>query len=131
VQAAFPGAGHGIFNDHILRSKINWQFTPQLSARIILQYNGLLAGTPAFGSPGVSESPYTYELTAKEFDADFLLTYLVHPGTAVYLGYNSDLQNLNVVPSTASAPGYVANTVKGLMNDSRQFFLKASYMFRF
>lgn len=125
VEAEFPGAGRAIFNDHILRSKINWQFTPQLSARIILQYNGLLAGTPGIGSP------YTYELTAKEFNADFLLTYLVHPGTAVYLGYNSDLQNLNVVPSTASAPGYVTNTAKGLMNDSKQFFLKASYMFRF
>jgi len=24
-----------------------------------------------------------------------LLTYFVHPGTAFYIGYNSDLQNLN------------------------------------
>jgi len=33
--------------------------------------------------------------TEKEFNADFLLTYLIHPGTAIYLGYNSDLQNLD------------------------------------
>ena len=28
----------------------------------------------------------------------FLLTYLVHPGTAIYVGYNSDLQNLDHSP---------------------------------
>ena len=89
-----PGRGRGIFNDHILRSKWNWQFTPQLSVRVILQYNALLAGTPGVGSP------YTYLPTQKQFNADFLVTYLVHPGTAIYVGYNSDLQNLNVEPKT-------------------------------
>jgi len=116
----FPGSGHGIFNDHILRSKWNWQFTPQLSARIILQYNALLAGTPGVGSP------YTYLPTSRQFNADFLITYLIHPGTAIYLGYNSDLQNLNVEPATG-----VFNTPRGYINDSRQFFVKVSYLFRF
>jgi Domain of unknown function (DUF5916) len=124
-QGQFPGAGRGIFNDHILRSKWNWQFTPQLSLRLILQYNDLLAGTPGVGSP------YTYLPTQKEFNADFLLTYLVHPGTAIYVGYNSDLQNLNVVPGTPAVPGGVTNTAKGYLNDSRQFFVKVSYLFRF
>jgi hypothetical protein len=119
-QARMPGIGSGIFNDHILRSKWNWQFTPQLSMRVILQYNGLLAGTPGVGSP------YTYLQTQKEFNADFLLTYLVHPGTAIYLGYNSDLQNLNVEPGEG-----VFNTPNGYINDSRQFFVKVSYQFRF
>ncbi len=126
VLAQTPAAGRGIFNDHILRSKINWQFTPQLSARVILQYNGLLAATP-----GAPPDSYTYLPTQKEFNADFLITYLVHPGTAIYLGYNSDLQNLNVVRQTPGSPGYVVNTPSGYLNDSRQFFLKVSYMFRF
>lgn len=130
AQSETPGAGRGIFNDHILRSKWNWQFTPQLSVRVILQYNSLLAGTPLAGSTAVN-SLYTYLPTAKEFNADFLITYLVHPGTAIYLGYNSDLQNLSVVPETPTVPGYVANTARGYLNDSRQFFLKVSYMFRF
>lgn len=125
VESQTPGAGRGIFNDHILRSKWNWQFTPQLSVRLILQYNSLLAGTPGVGSP------YTYLPTSKEFNADFLITYLVHPGTAIYIGYNSDLQNLNVVPPSPTAPGYVANTARGYLNDSRQFFVKVSYLFRF
>jgi len=124
------GAGRGIFNDHIIRSKWNWQFTPQLSLRMILQYNALLAGTP-LPTTGLSSSPYTYLTTDREFNADFLITYLVHPGTAVYVGYNSDLQNLNVVPRTATLPGFVANSAKGYINDSRQFFVKVSYQFRF
>jgi hypothetical protein len=125
VQAQIPGAGRGILNDHILRSKWNWQFTPQLSVRLILQYNSLLAGTPGVGSP------YTYLPTSKEFNADFLIAYLVHPGTAIYVGYNSDLQNSNVVPATATTPGFVTNTARGYLNDSRQFFVKVSYLFRF
>ena len=128
VQSQNPGAGHSILNDHILRSKWNWQFTPQLSARVILQYSALLAGTPGTGSP------YTYLPTTRQFNADFLITYLLHPGTAIYVGYNSDLQNLAVVPAmsgTPVLPGYVANTARGYINDSRQFFVKVSYLFRF
>ena len=125
VQSQFPGAGRSILNDHILRSKWNWQFTPQLSARVILQYNALLAGTPGVGSP------YTYLPTSRQFNADFLITYLVHPGTAIYVGYNSDLQNLSVFPATPGEPGFITNTAHGYINDSRQFFVKMSYLFRF
>ena len=125
VNALQPGIGRGIFNDHIIRSKWNWQFTPQLSARVILQYNALLAGTPGMGSP------FTYLPTSRQFNADFLITYLVHPGTAIYVGYNSDLQNLNVEPGTPTMPGGVTNTARGYLNDSRQFFVKVSYLFRF
>jgi len=125
-QMAATGVGKGIFSNHIVRSKWNWQFTPQLSLRMILQYNSVLANTP-----GNTFNPYTYLPTDKQFNADFLVTYLVHPGTAVYLGYNSDLQNLDVVPGTPASTGYVVNTAKGYLNDSRQFFVKASYQFRF
>jgi hypothetical protein len=113
-------ADHGIFNDHILRSKWNWQFTPQLSLRVILQYNSLLANTP--GTPAL----FTYLPTSKQFNADFLITYLIHPGTAIYVGYNSDLQNLALVPGAG-----LFNTSRGYINDSRQFFVKVSYQFRF
>jgi hypothetical protein len=127
-----PGApiGKGIFNNHIVRSKWNWQFTPQLSLRLILQYNSILANTPGeafhLANTGNPFYLYTYLPTQKQFNADFLITYLVHPGTAIYVGYNSDLQNLNVVPGVS-----VSNTAKGYINDSRQFFVKVSYQFRF
>jgi len=121
-----PGIGKGIFNNYIVRSKWNWQFTPQLSLRLILQYNSVLANTP-----GNTVYPYTYLPTQKEFNADFLLTYLVHPGTAIYVGYNSDLQNLD--HSLMYDPAGLAGlyTAKGYLNDSRQFFVKVSYQFRF
>jgi len=121
-----PGIGRGIFDNHIVRSKWNWQFTPQLSVRLILQYNSVLANTP-----GNTFYPYTYLPTQKQLNADFLLTYLVHPGTAIYVGYNSDLQNLD--HSLMSDPAGLAGlyTSKGYMNDSRQFFVKVSYLFRF
>jgi hypothetical protein len=116
--------GKGIFNNHIVRSKWNWQFTPQLSLRVILQYNSVLANTP-----GTTFYPYTYLPTSKEFNADILLTYLVHPGTAIYVGYNSDLQNLD--RSLTQDPLAGLFTAKGYINDSRQFFVKVSYQFRF
>jgi hypothetical protein len=121
-----PGIGKGIFNNHILRSKWNWQFTPQLALRVILQYNSVLANTP-----GNTVFPYTYLPTQKEFNADVLLTYLIHPGTAIYVGYNSDLQNLDheFTPGPEGPAGLY--TAKGLINDSRQFFVKVSYQFRF
>jgi len=126
AQTATPGLGKGIFDNHIVRSKWNWQFTPQLSLRMIFQYNSVLANTP-----GNTIFPYTYLPTEKQFNADVLVTYLVHPGTAIYVGYNSDLQNLDLVPGTPGSTGYVVNTAKGYLNDSRQFFVKASYQFRF
>jgi hypothetical protein len=116
--------GKGIFNNHIVRSKWNWQFTPQLSLRVIMQYNSVLANTP-----GTTFYPYTYLPTEKQFNADFLLTYLVHPGTAIYVGYNSDLQNLD--RSLTQDPLAGLYTAKGYINDSRQFFAKVSYLFRF
>ena len=70
--------------NHIVRSKWNYQFTRELSARVILQYNAVLS------NPDISSLSRT-----KNFNADFLITYLIHPGTAIYVGYNSDLENLD------------------------------------
>jgi hypothetical protein len=47
------------------------------------------------------------------------------------VGYNSDLQNLNRGLALDPVTGGVMNTPRGYMNDSRQFFVKASYQFRF
>jgi hypothetical protein len=65
----------------------------------------------------------------KNFNADFLITYLVHPGTAIYVGYNSNLQNLDrrLLPT----PTGLLTTPDSFINDGRQFFVKASYLYRF
>jgi len=84
-----------------------------------MQYSAVLA-TPAFTSLG----------TTKTLNRGFLISYLVHPGTAVYVGYNSNLQNLD--HSLALDPdGNLVRTRDSFINDSRQFFVKVSYLFRF
>jgi hypothetical protein len=68
----------------------------------------------------------------KNFNTDFLITYLVHPGTALYVGYNSNLQNLDPSLALESNPfvGGVRRSGR-LINDGRLFFVKVSYLFRF
>jgi hypothetical protein len=103
--------------NHILRNKWNWQFTRELSARVIVQYTSVLA------NPLLSSLSPT-----KNVNADFLMTYLVNPGTAVYVGYNSNLQNLDrrLIPT----PTGLLTTRDTFINDGRQFFVKLSYLFR-
>ena len=67
----------------------------------------------------------------KNFNTDFLITYLIHPGTAIYVGYNTDLANLDPNLGVDPVTGAIVTTRNGYINDSRQFFVKASYVFRF
>ena len=114
-----PESAMAIFNNHIIRTKWNWQFTRELSFRMILQYTATLAN-PAF----------TSLQSTKQFNADFLVTYLVHPGTAIYVGYNSDRQNIN--PALQLDPfGRLARTQDQFLQDGRLFFVKVSYLYRF
>ncbi len=118
ARLTIPQAHASAFNSHILRSKWNYQWNKELSFRAILQYNTLLANPQFSGLP----SP-------KGFNADFLVTYLVHPGTAVYVGYNSNLANLDGDAITAHTGLFL--TRNRFLNDSRQVFVKVSYLFRF
>jgi hypothetical protein len=104
--------------NHIFRSKWNYQFTKELSARVILQYTSVLS------NPLISSLSPT-----KNFNADFLITYLIHPGTAIYVGYNSDMSNIDrrLIPT----PTGLLTTTDYFMNDGRLFFAKVSYLFRF
>ena len=110
----------GSENNDIVRSKWNYQFTKEFSFRFIGQYTTVLAN-PNF----------TSLQTSKNFNADFLFTYLVHPNTAVYVGYNTNLEN--IAPElTPDGLGDVNHLPNGrLRNDGRNFFVKASYLFRF
>lgn len=112
-------AGQSAFNNHIIRTKANYQITRALSLRFIETYETLLT------------NPLQSTLqTTKGFNSDFLLTYLLHPGTAIYVGYNSNLANLT--PNLATDPsGNPIRTQDSFINDERQFFVKISYLFRF
>ena len=109
--------GASIFNNHILRSHWNYQFTRELSLRVILQYDAVLANRQM-----------TSLETSKNINADFLFTYLVNPWTALYVGYNGNHQNLDLLNSPA---GMQLARSRSFLNDSRQFFIKFSYLVRF
>jgi len=106
-----------IFNNHIIRSKWNWQFSPRLSVRTIFQYNIILPN-----------QVLTSLKPTKQFNADFLVSYIVNPWTALYIGYNSDQQNINLIPTST---GQQIIRTNRFLNDGRQFFVKFSYFFGF
>jgi hypothetical protein len=118
-----------IFNNHIIRSKWNYQFTKEFSLRLIGQYSTTIA------------NPFLTTLqNTKGFNGDVLFTYLLTPGTAIYAGYNSDLQNLDprllrVCDGLPCSPGQgfdgLLRTRSGFINDGRQIFIKLSYLFRY
>ncbi|MDQ6698831.1 MAG: hypothetical protein M3Z36_01440, partial [Acidobacteriota bacterium] len=110
--------GHpAVFNNHILRSRANYQFTRALSLRAILDYNAVL---PNIALVDLERS--------KRITGDVLLTYLLHPGTALYVGYTDNRENLLLTPGSSPSISRIGfpSTVTG-----RQFFVKMSYLFRF
>jgi len=115
-----------VYESQVFRTKVNYQFTRAISARVIAEYDSTLAN-PA----------QTSLLRTKQVATQALFTWLPHPGTAVYVGYNNDLQNLsrtlcNRLPAGACDPNNtVAPRSPQLLNDGRQIFVKASYLIRF
>jgi hypothetical protein len=118
--------GHFVYESQTFRTKINYQFTKAFSARVIVEYDSTLANPLE-----------TSLLRTKQVGTEVLLTWLPHPGTAIYVGYNNDIQNLdrtlcNQVPQGGCDPN---NTVpprsSNYLNDGRQIFIKASYLLRF
>ena len=110
-------SGASVFNNHIIRSTWGWQFNQRLSVRVIPQYSTVLAN-PA----------YTSLSTTKTFNTDFLVSYLLNPFTAVYLGYNANMDNLELLPYTT---GNLLLHKQGLALDGKQFFIKISHLTRF
>lgn len=122
-------AAHGndfVYESQTFRTKLNYQFTRSLSARVIVEYDSTLA------NPRETSLQRT-----KQIGTQALLTWLPHPGTAIYLGYNNDLQNLdrtlcNRLQNGACNPdNTIIPRASSYLNDGRQIFMKASYLFRF
>jgi hypothetical protein len=115
-----------VYESQTLRTKINYQFTRSLSARIIAQYNSTLIN-PA----------ETSLLRTKQVGTQALFTWLPHPGTVLYVGYNNDLQNLDRslcnrgLTGACDAANPAPPRSNEYLNDGKQFFVKFSYLFRF
>jgi hypothetical protein len=107
-----------ILLNHILRSRWLYQFDSKWSVRLTAQYETLLP------NPLLTSAPLT-----RQFNGDFLLTYRINLGTALYVGYNHDLQNYD--PRLKAINDQLARTDRGFLTDGRAFFVKLSYLFQF
>ena len=119
--------GQFVYETQVLRTKLNYQFTRAWSARLIVEYDSTLAN-PA----------QTSLIRTKQVQSQALLTWLPHPGTVIYIGYNNDIQNRNhqlcgTLPDSLRCDPNQPILSRGpnYLNDGRQFFIKASYLLRF
>ena len=95
---------------------MNYQFTRELSARVIVDYEAVLPDTAL-----VSLEP------ERGLNFDLLATYQVNPWTAVYVGYTDAYQNLLVSP-LARPP--IVRGGAAITSVGRQVFVKVSYLLR-
>ncbi len=109
--------GTAVFNNHLVRSKANYNFSRRASLRFILDYNSVL--------PNRALANLDKE---KRIGLDALFTYMVNPGTALYIGYTDLYENYKLNPLLSPA---LYRTTYPDLNTGRQFFVKLSYLFRF
>jgi hypothetical protein len=105
-----------IFNNHLTRTKINYQFTRALSLRAILDYNAVLPNPVLIAQERM-----------KRIAPDVLLTYLLSPGTALYIGYHNQFDSLTIQDGLARM---LVPTRNPALSTGRQFFAKFSYLFQ-
>jgi Domain of unknown function (DUF5916)/Carbohydrate family 9 binding domain-like len=108
--------GAPVYVNTITRVRIGDQFTRALALRAIVQYNSL------------STSPSETRLEpGRNLNIDLLFSYLASPGTAVYVGANYNLADVD--PALIQTPaGLLRSTT--LQNTGWQVFTKLSYLLR-
>jgi hypothetical protein len=107
----------GIFETGLLRAKANLHITRSLAFRSIVDYNQLESESTLF-----AESGY------RRLVGDIVVTYQLHPGTAVYIGLNNRYEN--VLPDTW-LDGPARHRGMPRFPIGQQIFVKLSYLFRF
>lgn len=99
-----------LFQNHIFRTQLNYRFTRALALRGIVDYAAVLPNSARVNLENT-----------RRLGTDVLFSYQLHPGTAVFLGYGDQRENLSLGP----LPVYRSarpDTVTG-----RQVFVKISY----
>jgi hypothetical protein len=108
---ARDGSGR-IFTNSIGRARANWQFTKELSLRLIADVEDL--DTAA----GQSTLEHREQLTT-----DLLIKYLWNPWKALYVGYTSNRRDFQEFDDDSM-------TLMDLRDEGRQVFVKFSYLFQ-
>jgi hypothetical protein len=122
-----PSNGDVVYDNHELISRWNFQMSKALSFNLIGQYISTLPNPE-----------YTSLTNSKTLFADALLTYMPHPGTAVYFGYLGNFANIDRALCTRDSNGecdandpILPPTYSSLMNDGKTLYVKVSYLLRF
>jgi hypothetical protein len=121
-NSKLPGnftSASSVFNNPIVRWKLNYQFTRELSLRAIVDYEAVLPNSALVDLE-----------KEKRFASDVLLTYLLNPGTALHVGYTDGYENLELIPPHGMNPRELRRTDSPFNSTGRQFFVKASYLWR-
>ena len=107
-------AGRGtIFKDRIVRTRFNYQFTKEMSLRLIVQHED-------------TKPTALSRLTRDEnLNLDVLFRYVLNPWSALYVGYNNNESNLQLVDTPQ---GSQLVRTEDLARDGQQFFVKFSYL---
>jgi len=106
-----------IFTSHVVRGKLSWQLTREWSARAVVQYDNTSAN-----------AAMTRVAPRRNVNLDVLVTRLVNPWTALYAGLNTNAQNIALEPTATGT--HVVLRQSGLTADTRQVFVKVSYLLR-
>ena len=114
-RLASPGSDAEVFADRYLRLKSSVQVSRELSVRAIVDRHALAV------TPGAARY-----LPDREYTFDLLLTYLVSPGSAIYLGVTDRSHDLSVDPSL---PPHLQ--ALGTVSTGRQAFVKMTRAMRF
>ena len=113
TQLDDPDAAGRILTNEIVRTRFDWQFNPRLSLRAIMRFDET--------DP---EERLTSAPPQEDLNGDLLLTYLVNPWTAFYVGGNTN--------RTSTARGVSGEPVAldEPFNNANLIFVKLSYLFR-
>ena len=96
-----------------IRDRWNYQFSREASLRFIVQEE--------FIDPG----PLTSLTNTKGLNYDLLVRYVLNPWSALYVGYNSNSSNFNLIDTE---DGTELIRTNDLRRDGEQFFIKFSYL---
>ena len=107
------GGADKIFSNKILRSRWNYQFTKELSLRFIAQHEETDPGT------------LTSLKHEKGLNFDVLVRYVLNPWSALYVGYNSNSSNFNLIDTEDGTELIRTNDFR---KDGEQLFVKISYL---
>lgn len=108
--------GSNVFRSVQSRTKVKYQFSRFLAAHVIFDYAGLQPDARLIGLG-----------RTKRLTSDVLVSYALSPGTAFYVGYTDQQENLHLLGD----PRFVERT-RGLdLHTGRQFFFKFSYLFSY